>query len=194
MDFNLSEEQRAIRDLSAQIFQGRANVERIKDIEGTEDRVDRQLWSELARANLLGVALPDSVGGSGLGLVELALYATAGIGPDDIQTAVIYDHFTPLVLPQLEEFGFCGEGEAKDFIKDGNIELGGRLPIKTNGGQLGEAYVHPRHERHRRSGPQDARYVGQSGAQGGARAGHRRHGRTDQRRHPGIGRLTVFCA
>jgi acetyl-CoA acetyltransferase len=77
-----------------------------------------------------------------MGLVARQLWATAGIGPDDIQTAVIYDHFTPLVLPQLEEFGFCRRGEAKDFIKDGNIELGGRLPINTNGGQLGEAYIH----------------------------------------------------
>ena len=59
-----------------------------------------------------------------------------------MQAAIIYDHFTPLALPQLEEFGFCGRGEAKDFIKDGNIELGGRLPINTNGGQLGEAYIH----------------------------------------------------
>jgi acetyl-CoA acetyltransferase len=47
-----------------------------------------------------------------------------------------------LVLPQLEAFGFCAEGEAKDFMKDGNIEMGGRLPINTNGGQLGEAYIH----------------------------------------------------
>ncbi len=77
-----------------------------------------------------------------MGLVAAQLWATAGIGPDDIQTAVIYDHFTPFVLPQLEEFGFCKPGEAKDFIKDGAIELGGRLPINTNGGQLGEAYIH----------------------------------------------------
>jgi acetyl-CoA acetyltransferase len=55
---------------------------------------------------------------------------------------VIYDHFTPLALPQLEEFGFCGRGEAKDFIADGAIELGGRLPVNTHGGQLGEAYIH----------------------------------------------------
>jgi acetyl-CoA acetyltransferase len=70
------------------------------------------------------------------------LWETSGLGPDDIRTAVFYDHFTPLVLPQLEEFGFCGRGEAKDFIADGNIELGGRLPVNTNGGQLGEAYIH----------------------------------------------------
>ena len=43
---------------------------------------------------------------------------------------------------QLEELGFCGRGEAKDFIADGAIELGGRLPLNTHGGQLGEAYIH----------------------------------------------------
>ncbi len=77
-----------------------------------------------------------------MGLVARQLWNTTGLGPDDIQTAVIYDHFTPLVLPQLEEFGFCGRGEAKDFLRDGNVELGGRLPINTHGGQLGEAYIH----------------------------------------------------
>ena len=75
-------------------------------------------------------------------LVARQLYAMAGIGPDDIQTAVLYDHFSPFVLPQIEAFGFCGKGEAKDFIKDGAIEVGGRLPINTHGGQLGEAYIH----------------------------------------------------
>ncbi len=56
--------------------------------------------------------------------------------------AILYDHFTPYVLMQLEELGFCGGGEARDFIKDGAIELGGRLPLNTHGGQLGEAYIH----------------------------------------------------
>jgi acetyl-CoA acetyltransferase len=77
-----------------------------------------------------------------MGLVARQLWATAGIGPADIQTAVIYDHFTPFVLCQLEEFGFCGRGEAKDFLRDGNVELDGALPINTHGGQLGEAYIH----------------------------------------------------
>ena len=70
------------------------------------------------------------------------LWATSGLTPADIQTAVLYDHFTPYVLMQLEEFGFCRRGEAKDFIADGALEIGGRLPINTHGGQLGEAYLH----------------------------------------------------
>ncbi len=74
--------------------------------------------------------------------VARQLWATSGLSPDDIQTAVIYDHFTPYVLYQLEELGFCGKGEAKDFVRDGNIEIGGGLPVNTHGGQLGEAYLH----------------------------------------------------
>ena len=77
-----------------------------------------------------------------MGLVAEQLWAQSGIGPEDVQTAVIYDHFTPFVLQQLEEFGFCKRGEARDFIADGAIELGGRLPVNTHGGQLGEAYLH----------------------------------------------------
>jgi acetyl-CoA acetyltransferase len=77
-----------------------------------------------------------------MGLVAQQLWKQSGLSPDDIQTAVIYDHFTPFVLQQLEEFGFCKRGEAKDFIAGGAIELGGRLPINTHGGQLGEAYLH----------------------------------------------------
>ena len=75
-------------------------------------------------------------------LVAEQLYAMSGLGPREIQTAVLYDHFSPFVLPQLEVFGFCPRGAAKDFIKDGNIEIGGRLPVNTHGGQLGEAYIH----------------------------------------------------
>jgi acetyl-CoA acetyltransferase len=91
---------------------------------------------------MTGYYADDIAGLPEMGLVARQLYETAGIGPRDVQTAVIYDHFTPFVLTQLEEFGFCARGEAKDFVKDGNIELGGGLPINTHGGQLGEAYIH----------------------------------------------------
>ena len=75
-------------------------------------------------------------------LVARQVYAMAGLGPGEIDCANIYDAFTPIVLWQLESFGFCGRGEGKDFIKNGALEVGGRLPTNTNGGQLSEAYVH----------------------------------------------------
>ncbi|MGZ4587493.1 MAG: lipid-transfer protein [Mycobacteriaceae bacterium] len=77
-----------------------------------------------------------------MGLVGQQLWEQSGITPQDVKMAVLYDHFTPYALMQLEELGFCGRGEAKDFIADGAIELGGRLPLNTHGGQLGEAYIH----------------------------------------------------
>ncbi|MDI2029729.1 lipid-transfer protein [Saccharopolyspora sp. TS4A08] len=77
-----------------------------------------------------------------MGLVARQLWEQSGIGPDDVQVGILYDHFTPFVLVQLEELGFCGRGEAKDFIAEGAIEHGGRLPLNTHGGQLGEAYIH----------------------------------------------------
>jgi acetyl-CoA acetyltransferase len=70
------------------------------------------------------------------------LYAQTGMKPTDMQAAMIYDAFTPQVLKQLEGFGFCKRGEAKDFIKSGEIDIDGILPINTNGGLIGEAYIH----------------------------------------------------
>ena len=77
-----------------------------------------------------------------MGLVGEQLWRQAGIAPEDVQVAILYDHFTPFVLIQLEELGFCPRGEARHFIADGAIEVGGALPINTHGGQLGEAYIH----------------------------------------------------
>jgi acetyl-CoA acetyltransferase len=77
-----------------------------------------------------------------MGIVASQLWAQSGAGPSDIDVAVLYDHFTPFVLIQLEELGFCARGEARDFIADGALELDGRLPVNPNGGQLGEAYIH----------------------------------------------------
>jgi acetyl-CoA acetyltransferase len=84
----------------------------------------------------------DELGLPEMGLVGKQLWGQSGLTPNDIQTAILYDHFTPYTLIQLEELGFCGRGEAKDFIANGAIELGGKLPINTHGGQLGEAYIH----------------------------------------------------
>jgi acetyl-CoA acetyltransferase len=77
--------------------------------------------------------------------MELAaelVYRQSGLGPDDIDAACLYDAFTPEILMQLEAFGFCKKGEAKDLVRDGALELGGRLPNNTHGGLLSEAYIH----------------------------------------------------
>ena len=84
----------------------------------------------------------DELGLPEMGVVAGQLWRQAGIGPADVRTAVLYDHFTPYVLLQLEELGFCPPGEARHFIAGGAVELGGRLPVNPNGGQLGEAYIH----------------------------------------------------
>jgi hypothetical protein len=73
MDFAFTDEQEALRELARKILADHASHERLKEIEKGPDRFDQQLWGALARASLLGVALPAEVGGSGLGLVELAL-------------------------------------------------------------------------------------------------------------------------
>ena len=95
---------------------------------------DQQMMTSYYRKDLTGI--PE------MGLVARQLYESARLTPKDIQMGIIYDHFTPFVLCQLEEFGFCERGEAKDFVQGGNIEIGGSFPINTHGGQLGEAYIH----------------------------------------------------
>lgn len=77
--------------------------------------------------------------------MELAarrVFAMSGLGPDDIDAACLYDAFTTEIPMQLESFGFCKRGEAKDFIADGNLRIDGRLPNNTHGGLLSEAYIH----------------------------------------------------
>jgi acetyl-CoA acetyltransferase len=78
------------------------------------------------------------------GSVALArrLFGSFGFDRDDIDVAMIYDAFSPILLMQLEALGFCGPGEAKDFIAEGNLGPGGSLPCNTNGGLIGEGYIH----------------------------------------------------
>ncbi len=71
------------------------------------------------------------------------LYAMAGMGPKDIDVAMLYDVFSPLILFQLEAYGFCKRGEAGAFVEAGKIDWpNGDIPVNTHGGSLSEAYIH----------------------------------------------------
>jgi acetyl-CoA acetyltransferase len=68
-------------------------------------------------------------------------YEMAGVGPNDIEVAGIYDCFTGVLLIELEDFGFCEPGAAGPFVAGGGIRIGGKLPVNTHGGLL--SYCHP---------------------------------------------------
>lgn len=98
MDFTFSEEQETIAKVARDLFERRATPERLTELESGSVRYDAALWNELAAADLLGIALPESVGGSGRGFLELGLllaevgwsvapvplYATLLLGADSI--------------------------------------------------------------------------------------------------------------
>jgi alkylation response protein AidB-like acyl-CoA dehydrogenase len=73
MDFALTEEQEAIVGLAHQIFGDKCTQERLKEAESGNEWFDRELWAELAKSELLGIALPESVGGGGFGYLEACL-------------------------------------------------------------------------------------------------------------------------
>jgi acetyl-CoA acetyltransferase len=82
-----------------------------------------------------------SFGSSGHRDLATDLYAMAGLGADDIDVALLYDDFSPMVLMQLEDYGFCAPGEAGSFVAGGNSALGGKVPVNTHGGNLSRAYA-----------------------------------------------------
>ncbi|HVV74395.1 MAG TPA: thiolase [Mycobacteriales bacterium] len=73
--------------------------------------------------------------------VAKRMYEMAGITPADVDVALIYDHFGPMVLMQLEDYGFCAIGDGGPFVAEGNTRLGGTIPVNTHGGHLSEAYI-----------------------------------------------------
>jgi acetyl-CoA acetyltransferase len=79
---------------------------------------------------------------SGHASVAKRLYERAGVTPADIDVALLYDHFSPMVLMQLEDYGFCAKGEGGPFVESGAIRYkGGSIPVNTDGGQLSGSYI-----------------------------------------------------
>lgn len=88
----------------------------------------------------MGQSAEAFVSAGAAGLAE-HLRQTSGYDPGDIDVACIYDHFSPMVLMQLEDYGFCKKGEGGPFVESGAIALDGSIPINPHGGHLSEGYV-----------------------------------------------------
>jgi acetyl-CoA acetyltransferase len=95
---------------------------------GGLDMADSSSWPDLSRNHT--------------SLLADRLWADAGLGPDDMDFAQIYDCFSSVVLFGLEGLGFAGRGEAGEFVRAGHTAPGGRIPVNTNGGLLNEGYLH----------------------------------------------------
>lgn len=89
-----------------------------------------------------GIVFRDDLAVAESVLTARDVYSSAGIGPNEIDAVMIYDHFTPFVIFSLEAYGFCRRGEGGPFVEGGRIEVDGELPVNTHGGNLSEAYIH----------------------------------------------------
>jgi alkylation response protein AidB-like acyl-CoA dehydrogenase len=111
MDFSYSEDQQALRELARKILEERATHDRLKEIRKTAERIDHELWRELAKSNLLGVAIPEALGGTGTGLPELVILA------EEIGRAVAPVPVVPtLVEAALPLAAFGSEAQKKRWL------------------------------------------------------------------------------
>lgn len=74
--------------------------------------------------------------------VARKLWKLSGLRPVDVDVAMLYDAYSPTVLQQLEDLGFCGVGESGELVRSGSTLPSGSLPVNPHGGLLSEGYVH----------------------------------------------------
>jgi len=84
----------------------------------------------------------DDFASSGHRTIAEDLYRNAGMEAADVDVAELYDHFTCMVLMELEDYGLCPKGESGPFVAEGHTRLGGTIPVNTHGGNLSEVYAH----------------------------------------------------
>lgn len=96
----------------------------------------------------MGMPDPDFAS-SGHKFVADRIWAQTGLKASDMDVALIYDHFSCMVLMQLEDYGFCEKGEGSDYVLSGKLRydaasqggVNGGVPVNTHGGNLNEAYI-----------------------------------------------------
>jgi alkylation response protein AidB-like acyl-CoA dehydrogenase len=109
MDFGFSEEQLALQDLAKKIFRGLATVESLAEVEAEGEGIHRVVWEGLGKAQMLGLALPEDVGGGGLGMIELCLLVEqAG---DSVCPVPLLPTLTMAALP-IAKFGTPSQRQA----------------------------------------------------------------------------------
>jgi acetyl-CoA acetyltransferase len=119
------------------------SADRAKDMKNGGVRVLAATQSHLHGSHeMFNYYRPDLTEFQDVRSISTQIWNQSGLGPKDIDVALLYENFSPIVHMALEAHGFCGRGEAKDFIKDGHIALNGSLPVNTHGGLLGEGYIH----------------------------------------------------
>jgi len=120
MDFAFNEEQQDLQGLARQILEAEVTPERLKEVEAGEDNFDRELWSKLADAGLLGIAVPEAQGGGGYGLLEAAIVLEQ-IG----RTVAPVPYLSTVVLGALPIARF-GSDQLRDQLLPG-VAAGDRL-------------------------------------------------------------------
>jgi acetyl-CoA acetyltransferase len=110
--------------------------------------------ADLRRApvHLLGVSDANGQGGSVTEWDDMTtmysrdaaprLWAKTGLGPSDMDIALMYDCYTYTVMATMEDYGFCAKGEVGDFYREGRATYGGDIVVNPHGGLLSEGYIH----------------------------------------------------
>jgi len=121
------------------------SLDRAKDLRHPPVKVTASAHGGMGRWGqaITWMNMPDEYfASSGHRPVAQRLWEMAGMTAADVDVALLYDHFSPMVIMQLEDYGFCGIGEGGPFVADGNIRYGtGSIPVNTHGGNLSEAYI-----------------------------------------------------
>jgi len=113
MDFTLTDEQRAIADLAHRILTERLPAERLRELEQTETWFADDVWAELGKADLLGIALPEADGGGGFGILEACLIAEQ-VG----RTVAPVPYLSSVVASAMPIAEFGSEAQRKQLLPD----------------------------------------------------------------------------